>query len=107
MTIRFDTNGTATCIATGQLDLTALGTVSKRRASHVEPASRVLRVVFHATRRVFGEAGRCAAWTRSWCCVWRVDLRPSSGTILTATWRNRADALAAEVAWLETNVIRS
>lgn len=81
-----------------------LGKSSVRRASHVEPDSYLLRVFFHYLRRKFGENGRVADWTRNWKCLWRVNMKPSNGPILSERWVNRQSALNAEVAWLTENL---
>lgn len=78
--------------------------VSKRRASHVEPCNGALRAAFRLIRRHVADESRIAAWTRRWCCNWRVDLGLSNGPIL-APFSDRSAAIAVEVAWLEKNVI--
>lgn len=80
-----------------------LGEVSVRRASHVEPDSYLLRVLFHWLRK-FGETGKISDWTRNWKCLWRVNMSPSNGPILPERWLNRQDALNAEVSWLSENL---
>ena len=75
------------------------------RASHVEPVSRALRVLFYALRELFGEYGRMASFTRAWGCQWRVNLSPVNGPMLPGTWNDRADAIKAEILWLETNFL--
>lgn len=106
MTIRFDPNGTARCVASeAPIALVTLGTVRTHRASHVEPAAWPLRLAFRALRRLFGDAGRAASWTRRWPCLWRVDLRPSAGPILPECFADRSAAIAAELTWLRANVI--
>ena len=67
--------GEVRCVYAETLDLTCLGTLSIRRASHVEP----------------DETGR-----------WRVDLRPVSGPE-QGPFPLRSQALAAEHAWLSQN----
>jgi hypothetical protein len=70
-------DGTARFIYSEMLDLTALGQVEIRRASHVEP----------------DDQGR-----------WWADLSPVSGPML-GPFDRRSDALDAEVAWLVQHVI--
>lgn len=72
------------------------------RASHVEPDALVLRLVFRVLR-MFGDHSRAAAYTRTWSCMWRVNLSPVGGDILPERFRNRQFAIDAEVAWLEVN----
>jgi hypothetical protein len=76
-----------------------------RRASHVEPVSPGLRVLFHGLRMLFGEYGRMASFTRAWPCYWRVNLSPIGGPVLPGVWRDRADAIAAEVEHLNAHFI--
>lgn len=84
-----------------------------RRASHVEPVSAYLRLVFHAIRKLVADDSRVAAWTRTWGCMWRVDMTPVGAGILhwkdvgnwnscdcplgIATFSNRLTAIDAEV----------
>jgi hypothetical protein len=82
-------------------DLTGAGRASRRRASHVEPVSWPLRLLFHGIRSVAHDDSAAAAWTRSWRCLWRV--RIIGGPVLAGGWRDRAAAIAAEVQWLEEN----
>ena len=74
-TLIVDAGGTVRCIYDETIDLSALGTLSISRASHVEPD---------------GE-GR-----------WFADLRPVDGPVL-GPFILRSEALTAERAWLEQN----
>jgi hypothetical protein len=76
-----------------------------RRASHVEPVNLILRFTFYVLRAMFGEYGRMAAFTRQWRIQWRVNLSPVNGPILPQTWTDRAQAINAEIDWLETNFL--
>lgn len=76
-----------------------------RRASHVEPVNRLLRLAFYGLRNLFGEKGWMAAFTRLWPCLWCVDLAPAGGPILPGRWRSRKEAIEAEVVWLNANFI--
>jgi hypothetical protein len=90
-----------------------VGTAKTRRASHVEPVNVVYRVLFHALR-FFGDKNKMAEWTRHWPVLWRVNTKPVGGPILTwahvypkwpeykavATWRNRQEAIEAEIKFL-------
>lgn len=67
--------GEVRCLYGEQIDLTTLGGLHILRTSHVEP----------------GTNG-----------CWFADLRPVQGPIL-GPFTKRSDALAAEVAWLETH----
>ena len=73
----------------------ALGETHTRRASHVEPDDLVLRLVFHAVRLLGFDA-----WSRTWNCLWRVNTSPVNGPILEGRWRNRQDAILAEIEFL-------
>ena len=69
--------GTARCIYTEDIDLSAIGSPVISRASHVEP----------------DQQGR-----------WLADMSPLSGPTL-GPFQNRSEALVAEHDWLETNWI--
>lgn len=88
------------------------GTTSKlfenaevKRVSHVEPVNIVLRKAFHVLRTAFGEYGWMATFTRSWRCVWRVNLSPIGHGILYTTYTNRADAIAAEIEYVNAHYL--
>lgn len=68
-------SGTLQCLYSEELDLHALGSLSIRRASHVEPSIE----------------GR-----------WKADLSPVGGIVL-GPFPHRSAALEAERNWLETN----
>jgi hypothetical protein len=63
------------CLYSEAIDLASLGSLSIRRASHVEPAAH----------------GR-----------WLTDLSPVAGPVL-GPFEKRSEALQAEIDWLETN----
>lgn len=108
-TATIDENGDVIWLASTENDIfLELGNVIEKRASHVEPAGFLLRVVFHFLR-LFGDKNRIAEWTRHWSCEWRVNTKPVDGPILMGhdyagswvkTWRNRQEAIEAEVAFL-------
>ena len=77
MLLTIDRRGTTCCLYDEKIDLTALGEVRIRRASHVEPDA----------------VGR-----------WWADLSPSDGPRL-GPFSHRSEALRAERAWLEENVL--
>jgi len=70
-------DGTARCLYTENLDLHRLGNCRVKRASHVEP-------------NAFG--------------LWEADLTPVGGPVL-GPFVNRSAALAAEVEWIERNIL--
>ena len=98
------------------------------RASHVLPDSLALRLAFRGVRALVSDDSRIAAWSRTWPCRWMVDMSPVGGGVLrwsdlphavalfgpaqywggneTATWRNRAEAIDAEVEALNEFFIR-
>ena len=102
--ITFNPDGTAEhlgdehCPAAKLLPSAARRTV---RASNIEPCNWALRAAFHAVRAAVGDKGTLAAWTRSWACLWRV--RVVGGPVLPGCYRDRGEAIAAEVKWLEAN----
>lgn len=103
ITITIDENGDQVFLKGHGADVFAdVGTVTTQRASHVEPDSAVLRLVFHAVRSLVSDASRIAEWTRNWPCTWRVNTAPVGGPILAGRWRNRKVAIEAEVEFLNT-----
>jgi hypothetical protein len=126
VTITIEEDGTQTFLKTDAADIfLELGEVITRRASHVEPAGFWLRLAFTALRSIFPDTGKVAAWTRTWCCLWRVNTSPVGGPVLkwfhvlsprtavngitscpypcwnqVATWRDRQSAIEAEVKFL-------
>jgi hypothetical protein len=79
------------------LFLSSTTAAESRRASHVEPVSFVLRLVFRAVRSLVSDDSRIAAWSRLWPCLWQVDMRPVGGGILPVHFSNRLAAIDAEV----------
>lgn len=67
------------------------------RASHVEPDNVCLRVLFHALRQWLGDKGRMSEFTRSWPILWRVNMKPVGGPILSTRYTDRKAAIDAEV----------
>jgi hypothetical protein len=65
-------DGTAQCLYSEDINLSVIGVLNIRRASHVEP----------------GKHGE-----------WIADLRPSGGPVMTG-FKTRSEALAAEADWL-------
>jgi hypothetical protein len=80
-------------------------TSTVRRASHVEPVNVLLRGAFYLLRFAFGEYGKVSAFTRVWCCKWRVNLSPVNGPVLPVFYSNRGYAITAEIEWLENNFL--
>jgi hypothetical protein len=79
------------------------GPAQVHRGSYILPISRPKRWAFRLFRRLFGETGRVAAWTRSWRGPWRVDLGPSAGPVIQP-FTNRQDAIDAEIVWLNQHL---
>ena len=78
MELHIDSTGICRCIYSEEIELTQLGLVEIRRASHVEPTADNL---------------------------WRADLSPVDGPILEP-FERRSDALEAEREWLENWLCR-
>ncbi len=76
-----------------------------RRASHVEPNAIILRGAFYLLRLMFGEYSRVGEFTRVWPCMWRINLSPVNGPILSELYSNRWEAINAEIFWLENNFL--
>jgi len=76
MKIVFHADGSAITVYTEALDLSKLGQLSIRRASHVEPSANG---------------------------AWKADLSPVGGPLL-GPFEKRSHALAAEADWLEAHL---
>lgn len=101
MKILIDTNGVIRYLAKPETEgMDFDGPSTTRRASNIEPCSRLLRLAFYAVRRIGSRRGE--AWTRNWRCDWRVNLSLSGGPTF-GRYRNRLDAIEAEEQWLLEN----
>jgi hypothetical protein len=101
MLITIDTNGTMQFVARDELaGLLSEGKATKTRASQVQPSSLLLRAAFRAIRWATGETGRLSDWTRNWRCVWQAKI---VGGPYLGEFIDRADAIAAEIEWLESH----
>jgi len=117
VTVTIDEDGDMVYLATDAADIfMECGQTITRRASHVLPTTFWHRQWFRLLRRVFGEKGRVAAWTRTWRTLWFVDTSPVDGPVLrwkhtnnwrakvwpevVAKWDVRQEAIDAEVAFL-------
>lgn len=103
--ITVDDDGNLVFITDDHVDLHHLGTVKTKRASHVEPDGYILRWLFHLLRNRCGDNSKVANWTRTWKCLWRVNMKPSNGPVLSGRWLNRAAALKVERQWLLENIL--
>jgi hypothetical protein len=110
VTVTITETGDAIALMDGYSDrlLNALGGVpATRRGSHVEPDSLIFRVLFHSLRAFFGDKGRMSDFTRGWPCLWRVNTAPVGGPVLPQRYSNRAEAIDAEVVFLNDWFLRS
>lgn len=80
-------------------DLARLGEVKRERASHIIPFNQPQRCAFRLLRRLFGEDGRVAAWTRTWRCRWQAIIIANGETFEHC---NRQKCLEWERQKLET-----
>lgn len=70
-----------------------------KRASHIEPADPFLYAIFLIIRQWFGDDSKLADWTRSWKCLWVVDLSPVGGPC-NQWFIDREQAIRYEIRWL-------
>ena len=85
---------------------TDLGHDRLDRASYVLPCNHLLRTLFQMVRRYGSDDSLLAAWTRTWGCDWYIDATPAGGEVLAGRWANRADAITAEIEYLNRLFIR-
>lgn len=95
MTLNFHPDGSVTTLNTPALPLAELGTVSLTRYSRILPLHPVKRAAFQALRRLFGDQGRTAAWTRTWRGPWRAVILGTGAVFVSY---DRAECLAWEKA---------
>lgn len=100
-----------------------LGSVTTKRASHVEPYEFLPRLAFAIIRMLVSDSSKTAEWTRNWMPKggWRVNTNPYGGPILTwgdilpigvpypkiiYRWQNRRYAIKAEIKFLNEFFLR-
>lgn len=99
-----------TCIQTGDTsELESLGQSKVTRASNVMPAGLLKRIAFRVIRNLVPDNSRLAGWTRTWRGHWIADMKLSGGPVLRGAYGKgfalRADALVAEVEWINANIL--
>lgn len=99
--IIIDDLGFIRCISNSRVPLHELGTVSKRRVSTITPMFAPKKQVFWLLRKIFGEQGRVAEFTRRWRGPWIVKI------IATGEWSvftRRESAIEWELMMLNGDV---
>lgn len=85
------------------------GNAQVTRASNVMPVNPLKRMAFRAIRNLVSDESRLAGWTRTWRGRWIADMKLSGGPVLRGAdgkgFALRADALAAEVEWINVNIL--
>ncbi len=79
MNITLEPDGRVSFIGDLPIELPLADTV-RRRVSTIQPAHKRKRIAFLLLRTVFGEAGRVAAFTRTWSGPWRVTILATGET---------------------------
>ena len=76
-----------------------LGSICQdQRAGYVWPLNFALRTAFRLLRKMFGNRGKVADWTRTWHCRWGVwDAETMSQ--LPYSYPTHLDAVTAEIEW--------
>ena len=100
MKIIFNPSGSARTIYGEEIDLTQLGTVELRRASHVEPTTELTSKARAWLFDKYEELDNHLASAAPDKCYWWADMLPMNGPVL-GPFDTRSQALVAEVAWLE------
>ncbi|MBN2003774.1 MAG: hypothetical protein JXA21_10490 [Anaerolineae bacterium] len=98
---KIKTDGTLAVIAHAPEDVRTVpgDVVNLARGGHVWPKHGFKRLAFRLLRRLCGNRGRVAAWTRTWRGAWLV-IRADNGQRLPGEFASHGDAVKAEVAWL-------
>lgn len=85
------------------------GNAQVTRASNVMPAGLLKRIAFRVIRNLVPDNSRLAGWTRTWRGHWIADMKLSGGPVLRGAYGKgfalRADALVAEVEWINANIL--
>ena len=69
---------------------------TKKRVSHILPANKLKRMIFKTLRRIFGEEGKVADWTRKWKGEWIVVIDNE----VKGKFKNRQEAIEFEKKYL-------
>jgi hypothetical protein len=48
--------------------------IERKRISYIYPQNLILRVIFKTLRKLFGDNGKIADWTRNWECKWQIEI---------------------------------
>lgn len=72
------------------------------RVSRILPKNIFLRFTFILLRKLFGDDGKIANWTRNWRCTWIVII---DGKII-GEFQNRKDAILFEKKYVISNKFR-
>lgn len=83
--------------------MSEVGTITKSRATHVEPVSWILRCLFYLIRNRVDDSSRLSSFTRRWPCKWRARLTDTNEII--GVGRDRAALIQNEVEYLENERI--
>ncbi len=59
-----------------------------RRVSHILPMNKPKRAAFRILRKVFGERGKVAAWTRTWSGPWQAIIIATGETYASDSRQN-------------------
>jgi len=102
--VSIDTEGTATYLINEYSRNAFPDAQEPRRASNVLPMSLPLRILFRALRGASSDDSRLAAWTRTWPCLWQVDLSPVGGPTYGGLYPREA-AIECEIEWLNANFL--
>jgi len=73
-------------------------TIETKRVSHIYPKKFFQRIVFKVLRKIFGDNGKVAEWTRNWKCEWIVYI-PSVGYFGPYKDRKKAIKVEKELIW--------
>ena len=106
-TIIIDSDGSSTSVLDPELHgwNRAIGYVKKTRASYILPKNKTKRLAFILLRRMFGDEGRIADWTRTWKGPWQVSWAEDKSKVVF-THKRRSQCLYWEKKELEQRLAR-
>lgn len=85
-------------------EIASLGTVKRKRISHIRPVQQPKRAAFIALRWLFGDRGKVAAWTRTWQCRWEVQF---IGMAERCVFKSRTNAVGWEYLMAERMMVHN
>ncbi len=76
---------------------------TEKRVSHILPENFILRLFFKILRKIFGDEGFIANWTRKWKCNWIIILNKQK---IGGVFKDRKLAIEFEKKFVIENLLK-